>query len=169
MGHWLRHSYVPTGGIQFLKSVTWRKHYEIIAVLVNPLQNLYLKRCINNLFEISDVSTCEWSKWWTTCCDQFGFTVFFRHFFFRYWDTLLDSLWPRFMKMVELNAQSVKQTDPQKLGNIDIQPHYVSFLYFSNSFSSLVDAYSVIFDAVHGGIARLFPIAFIYFYLADFE
>ena len=32
------------------------------------------------------------------------------------------------MKIVEMNAQSVKQTDPQKLGNIDIQPHYVSLI-----------------------------------------
>jgi len=30
------------------------------------------------------------------------------------------------MKIVEMNALSVKQTDPQKLGTIDIQPHYVS-------------------------------------------
>ena len=33
------------------------------------------------------------------------------------------------MKIVEMNAHSVKQTDPQKLGNIDIQPHYVSLYY----------------------------------------
>ena len=52
------------------------------------------------------------------------------YLFYRYWDTLLDSLWPRFMKIVEMNALSVKQTDPQKLGNIDIQPHYVSLSEF---------------------------------------
>ncbi|XP_066919822.1 vacuolar protein sorting-associated protein 52 homolog [Clytia hemisphaerica] len=61
----------------------------------------------------------------------------------KYWDTLLDSLWPRFMKMVELNAQSVKQTDPQKLGNIDIQPHYITRRYaeFSGAINSLNESF----------------------------
>ena len=40
-----------------------------------------------------------------------------------YWNCLLDMLWPRFIKIVELNSISVKSTDPQKLGHIDIQPH----------------------------------------------
>ena len=47
----------------------------------------------------------------------------------RYWDTLLDIFWPRFIKIVEMNAVSVKSTDPQKLGSIDIQPHYVSEVF----------------------------------------
>ena len=34
--------------------------------------------------------------------------------------------WPRFTYVVELNVDSVRNTDPQRLGVIDIRPHYVS-------------------------------------------
>ena len=34
--------------------------------------------------------------------------------------------WPRFTYVVELNIDSVRNTDPQRLGLIDIRPHYVS-------------------------------------------
>ena len=44
----------------------------------------------------------------------------------RYWDTVLEMSWPRFTYVVELNVDSVRNTDPQKLGVIDIRPHYVS-------------------------------------------
>lgn len=43
----------------------------------------------------------------------------------RYWDTLLDILWPRFKYILELNIQSIQSTDPQKLGFLDTRPHYV--------------------------------------------
>jgi hypothetical protein len=43
----------------------------------------------------------------------------------RYWDTLLEMFWPRFTGIVEMNIESVQGTDPQRLGNIDIRPHYV--------------------------------------------
>lgn len=46
--------------------------------------------------------------------------------FFRYWDTILEMSWPRFTYVVELNVDSVRSTDPQRLGVIDIRPHYVS-------------------------------------------
>lgn len=46
----------------------------------------------------------------------------------RYWDTVLEMSWPRFTYVVELNVDSVRNTDPQKLGVIDIRPHYVSTL-----------------------------------------
>ena len=39
---------------------------------------------------------------------------------------LLDILWPRFNYVLEMNIASVRETDPQKLGNIDTSPHYVS-------------------------------------------
>ena len=45
---------------------------------------------------------------------------------FRYWDTILEMSWPRFTYVVELNVESVRNTDPQRLGVIDIRPHYVS-------------------------------------------
>lgn len=55
-------------------------------------------------------------------------------YFLRYWDTVLEMSWPRFTYVVELNVDSVRNTDPQKLGVIDIRPHYVSmnpFLFSS--------------------------------------
>jgi len=61
----------------------------------------------------------------------------------KYWNSLLDMLWPRFMKIVEMNALSVKTTDPQKLGNIDIQPHYITRRYaeFSAAINSLNESF----------------------------
>ena len=44
----------------------------------------------------------------------------------RYWDTLLSIMWPRFEHIVEMNIQSVRACDPQKMGQIDVRPHYVS-------------------------------------------
>ena len=35
-------------------------------------------------------------------------------------------LWPRFEYILELNIHSVLHTDPQRLGSIDVRPHYVS-------------------------------------------
>lgn len=43
----------------------------------------------------------------------------------RYWDTLLDLLWPRFEHILELHIQSIQSTDPQRLGFLDTRPHYV--------------------------------------------
>jgi hypothetical protein len=48
---------------------------------------------------------------------------FFLH---RYWDTLLDMLWPRFTFVIQQNIESIRLIDPQKMGTIDVQPHYVS-------------------------------------------
>jgi len=61
----------------------------------------------------------------------------------KYWDTLLDMLWPRFIKIVEMNATSVRSTDPQKLGNIDVQPHYITRRYaeFSGAINSLNESF----------------------------
>ncbi|KAK2555554.1 Vacuolar protein sorting-associated protein 52-like protein [Acropora cervicornis] len=44
----------------------------------------------------------------------------------KYWDTILEMSWPRFTYVVELNVDSVRSTDPQRLGVIDIRPHYVN-------------------------------------------
>uniref|UniRef100_A0A8D0LBZ7 Vacuolar protein sorting-associated protein 52 homolog n=1 Tax=Sphenodon punctatus TaxID=8508 RepID=A0A8D0LBZ7_SPHPU len=43
----------------------------------------------------------------------------------KYWETLLEMLWPRFEHILELNIQSIQNTDPQKLGFLDTRPHYV--------------------------------------------
>jgi hypothetical protein len=43
----------------------------------------------------------------------------------RYWNTLLDMFWPRFTFVVQQNVESIRLIDPQKMGTIDVQPHYV--------------------------------------------
>ena len=52
------------------------------------------------------------------------------HLFFivlnRYWETVLEMLWPRFEMIVQTNSQSIRQCDPSRLGDIDVRPHYVS-------------------------------------------
>ncbi|KAL5011476.1 hypothetical protein ScPMuIL_010027 [Solemya velum] len=47
----------------------------------------------------------------------------------RYWETLLQILWPRFEYILILNIQSVKECDPQRLGHIDVRPHYITRRY----------------------------------------
>ncbi|NXJ58727.1 VPS52 protein, partial [Spizaetus tyrannus] len=57
----------------------------------------------------------------------------------KYWDTLLDILWPRFKHILELNIQSIQSTDPQKLGFLDTRPHYITRRYaeFSSAIVSI--------------------------------
>lgn len=43
----------------------------------------------------------------------------------RYWEAVLEMLWPRFELILEMNIQSIRNTDPQKLGVLDTRPHYV--------------------------------------------
>ena len=44
----------------------------------------------------------------------------------RYWETLLEIMWPRFEYLLQMNIQSIRDCDPQRLGQIDVRPHYVS-------------------------------------------
>ncbi|KAI6660019.1 Vacuolar protein sorting-associated protein 52-like protein isoform X1 [Oopsacas minuta] len=46
-----------------------------------------------------------------------------------YWFRLLEVLWPRFLTIIELNVNSVKNADPQKLSHFDTRPHYVTRRY----------------------------------------
>ncbi|NXO01297.1 VPS52 protein, partial [Rhinopomastus cyanomelas] len=57
----------------------------------------------------------------------------------RYWETLLELLWPRFEHLLELNIQSIQSTDPQKLGFLDTRPHYITRRYaeFSSAIVSI--------------------------------
>ncbi|CAH2314573.1 Hypothetical predicted protein [Pelobates cultripes] len=57
----------------------------------------------------------------------------------KYWDAVLDMLWPRFQHILELNIQSIRNTDPQKLGNLDTRPHYITRRYaeFSSAIVSI--------------------------------
>ena len=43
----------------------------------------------------------------------------------KYWDTLLEMLYPRFEYVLQLNIQSIRDCDPARLGQIDCRPHYV--------------------------------------------
>ncbi|XP_046548966.1 vacuolar protein sorting-associated protein 52 homolog isoform X4 [Haliotis rubra] len=47
----------------------------------------------------------------------------------RYWDALLNAMWPRFDYILQLNIQSVRDCDPQKLRHIDVRPHYITRRY----------------------------------------
>ncbi|EDV27587.1 uncharacterized protein TRIADDRAFT_53433 [Trichoplax adhaerens] len=42
----------------------------------------------------------------------------------KYWNSLLANIWPKFAHIMELNIQSIRDIDPQKVNNIDIRPHY---------------------------------------------
>ncbi|XP_059173916.1 vacuolar protein sorting-associated protein 52 homolog [Physella acuta] len=44
----------------------------------------------------------------------------------RYWDSILNYLWPRFEHIVSMNIQSVRECEPSKLGHIDNRPHYIT-------------------------------------------
>ncbi|XP_029441038.1 vacuolar protein sorting-associated protein 52 homolog [Rhinatrema bivittatum] len=61
----------------------------------------------------------------------------------KYWDTLLEILWPRFEFILELNIQSIRNTDPQKLGFLDTRPHYITRRYaeFSSAIVSINQTY----------------------------
>ena len=55
----------------------------------------------------------------------------------RYWDTLLEMFYPRFEFILLQNVHSIRECEPQKLGHIDVRPHYVCFsLSLSLSLSS---------------------------------
>jgi hypothetical protein len=47
----------------------------------------------------------------------------------KYWDTLLEMFYPRFEHILMLNIQSIRDCEPQRLGHIDIRPHYITRRY----------------------------------------
>ncbi|XP_065830309.1 vacuolar protein sorting-associated protein 52 homolog [Oscarella lobularis] len=47
----------------------------------------------------------------------------------RYFEKVDSLLWPQFNHIVELNIASVRECDPQKLGSVDIMPHYITRRY----------------------------------------
>ncbi|XP_058864874.1 vacuolar protein sorting-associated protein 52 homolog [Acipenser ruthenus] len=57
----------------------------------------------------------------------------------KYWETVLEILWPRFELILELNIQSIRNTDPQRLGTLDTRPHYITRRYaeFSSAIVSI--------------------------------
>ncbi|XP_053366646.1 vacuolar protein sorting-associated protein 52 homolog [Clarias gariepinus] len=57
----------------------------------------------------------------------------------KYWEAVLEMLWPRFKLILEMNIQSIRDTDPQKLGVLDTRPHYITRRYaeFSSAIVSI--------------------------------
>ncbi|KAG5843007.1 hypothetical protein ANANG_G00183910 [Anguilla anguilla] len=57
----------------------------------------------------------------------------------KYWEAVLELLWPRFELILEMNIQSIRNTDPQKLGLLDTRPHYITRRYaeFSSAIVSI--------------------------------
>ena len=43
----------------------------------------------------------------------------------KYWDTLFAILWPRLDRVMQMNIQSVRECDPQRMKTVDMRPHYV--------------------------------------------
>uniref|UniRef100_A0AAV2M4Q3 Vacuolar protein sorting-associated protein 52 homolog n=1 Tax=Knipowitschia caucasica TaxID=637954 RepID=A0AAV2M4Q3_KNICA len=57
----------------------------------------------------------------------------------KYWEAVLELLWPRFELILEMNIQSIRSTDPQRLGLLDTRPHYITRRYaeFSSAIVSI--------------------------------
>lgn len=57
----------------------------------------------------------------------------------KYLEAVLELLWPRFELILEMNIQSIRNTDPQKLGVLDTRPHYITRRYaeFSSAIVSI--------------------------------
>ncbi|KAM6899727.1 vacuolar protein sorting-associated protein 52 homolog [Xenentodon cancila] len=57
----------------------------------------------------------------------------------KYWEAVLELLWPRFELILEMNIHSIRSTDPQKLGVLDTRPHYITRRYaeFSSAIVSI--------------------------------
>uniref|UniRef100_A0A7N8XZG2 Vacuolar protein sorting-associated protein 52 homolog n=1 Tax=Mastacembelus armatus TaxID=205130 RepID=A0A7N8XZG2_9TELE len=57
----------------------------------------------------------------------------------KYWEAVLELLWPRFELILEMNINSIRNTDPQKLGVLDTRPHYITRRYaeFSSAIVSI--------------------------------
>ncbi|MBN3318317.1 VPS52 protein, partial [Atractosteus spatula] len=57
----------------------------------------------------------------------------------KYWEAVLELLWPRFELILEMNIQSIRNTDPQRLGILDTRPHYITRRYaeFSSAIVSI--------------------------------
>ncbi|XP_071948062.1 vacuolar protein sorting-associated protein 52 homolog [Antedon mediterranea] len=73
----------------------------------------------------------------------------------KYWETMLEMLWPRFQYILELNIANIRDTDPQKLGSVDYRPHYITRRYaeFSGALVSLNETFPD--ERVNQCLARL--------------
>ncbi|XP_043239477.1 vacuolar protein sorting-associated protein 52 homolog isoform X3 [Amphibalanus amphitrite] len=73
----------------------------------------------------------------------------------KYWDMLLNMLWPKFCHIMELNIASVRQCDPSKIGTIDVRPHYITRRYaeFSAALVGINESFPS--ERVHRLLAQL--------------
>ncbi|XP_075907780.1 vacuolar protein sorting-associated protein 52 homolog isoform X2 [Nelusetta ayraudi] len=57
----------------------------------------------------------------------------------KYWEAVLELLWPRFDLILEMNIHSIRSSDPQRLGLLDTRPHYITRRYaeFSSAIVSI--------------------------------
>ena len=47
----------------------------------------------------------------------------------RYWNEIEKFFWKRFQYLLNLHVESVRTTDPNKLGAIETRPHYITRRY----------------------------------------
>ncbi|GAB6031475.1 Vacuolar protein sorting-associated protein 52 [Chamberlinius hualienensis] len=61
----------------------------------------------------------------------------------KYWETLLELMWPKFENILQRNILSIRNCDPTKLGVIDLRPHYMTRRYaeFSAAIVGLNEGY----------------------------
>ena len=87
-------------------------YHRILVTIFNTSKSLHIKSrvLINEDRRLGEVHSCSF-------------------FLYRYWDTLLEMFWPRFTFVIQQNIESIRLVDPQKMGTIDVQPHYVSINY----------------------------------------
>jgi hypothetical protein len=60
-----------------------------------------------------------------------------------YWESLVETLWPRFEFVFQSQIQSIKQCDPMKLAPTDTRPHYITRRYaeFSAAIMAVNDTF----------------------------
>lgn len=75
----------------------------------------------------------------------------------KYWDTLYSLFWPRLQRVIELNVQSVKECDPQRMKVLDLRPHYVTRRYaeLSAAFISVNEACPLSVDGLNNVLFNL--------------
>ena len=64
----------------------------------------------------------------------------------KYWDAIEKFFWKRFKYLLNLHVESVRTTDPSKLGAIETRPHYVTRRYAGMDEMKLwrADAYGIL-------------------------
>eukprot|EP00053_Salpingoeca_punica_P012338 m.110516 g.110516 ORF g.110516 m.110516 type:complete len:701 (-) comp15917_c0_seq1:1262-3364(-) len=72
-----------------------------------------------------------------------------------YFESCLEMIWPRFTTIINLNTESVKLTDPQKLAAADTRPHYIVRRYAEYSGALLSLQEGKVYEQVTTGLDQL--------------